>query len=384
MVQILFDPSTVEFSNFFQNTQIGSGDIYKGQLPFQRGFGSVRTQYGTGIGSVLSSLWRTLLPVLRSVGSSVGKEALSTGGRILENLSKEGKLSETFKKTEARQGARNLAQKLKEMFAESREVQLVGRIPADLFNQENLLLNNLEMNIEIMPHDSNFCLMQPQTNVDNYKLQITQCKLYVKFCDLVDSLSLSFNTKLQLEPARSSVRRTEIKNLELVAGRMDFYTNLYSETIPKRIIIGMVDSRALNGNSSLSPFNFRPFDVREITVSAGGHDFPGVSYDLDFNSYQFTRAYHDMCLATGFAFSDKGHKISMKRFKDGWTLFCFDLSTNAASSNHFDLIKLGATNLSIKFRYPTPATGVNVVIYSEFDGCVLIDKNRVVTTDLTV
>ncbi|KAI6194295.1 putative protein F54H12.2-like protein [Aphelenchoides besseyi] len=135
---------------------------------------------------------------------------------------------------------------------------------------------------------------------------------------------------------------------------MDFYTNLYSETIPKRIIIGMVDSRALNGNSSLSPFNFRPFDVREITVSAGGHDFPGVSYDLDFNSYQFTRAYHDMCLATGFAFSDKGHKISMKRFKDGWTL------------------------------YPTPTTGVNVVIYSEFDGCVLIDKNRVVTTDLTV
>lgn len=54
--------------------------------------------------------------------------------------------------------------KLQDMFALSKEVTLMGRISADLFNQERLLLNNLELNIEIMPHNTDFCLMQPKEN----------------------------------------------------------------------------------------------------------------------------------------------------------------------------------------------------------------------------
>ncbi len=46
------------------------------------GFNGFRYQRGAGIGSVFSGLFRTLLPVAKSVGRVVGKQALSTGVQV--------------------------------------------------------------------------------------------------------------------------------------------------------------------------------------------------------------------------------------------------------------------------------------------------------------
>ncbi len=46
------------------------------------GFNGFRYQRGAGIGSIFSGLFRTLLPVAKTVGRVVGKQALSTGAQI--------------------------------------------------------------------------------------------------------------------------------------------------------------------------------------------------------------------------------------------------------------------------------------------------------------
>ncbi len=46
------------------------------------GFNGMRYQRGAGIGSVFSGLFRSLLPVAKSVGRAVGKQALSTGAQV--------------------------------------------------------------------------------------------------------------------------------------------------------------------------------------------------------------------------------------------------------------------------------------------------------------
>lgn len=100
-------------TSFFQTTnQFEAGNIYRG-IDFQRGYeiGFVRPQYGRGIGNILSVLWRTLLPTLRSVGAAIGREAFSTGGRILENSAQEGNIGRTIK-NETPKGVRNLAKKV--------------------------------------------------------------------------------------------------------------------------------------------------------------------------------------------------------------------------------------------------------------------------------
>lgn len=85
MVHVVFDTNAVSLGDFIQ-TGGGSSTYFEGVAPYQRGRGIVLRQRGAGVGAILRGLWRTLLPVLKSVGASVTQEGIATGSRILSNL----------------------------------------------------------------------------------------------------------------------------------------------------------------------------------------------------------------------------------------------------------------------------------------------------------
>lgn len=109
MVHVQFDTSTVSLNDFIQVGSGGEINYFKGLPPFQRGYGY--RQRGAGIGSILRSLWRTLLPALRSAGTTVGKEALSTGSRILDKIA-QGENVKASVINEGKAGVGNLLERI--------------------------------------------------------------------------------------------------------------------------------------------------------------------------------------------------------------------------------------------------------------------------------
>lgn len=106
MVHVLFDSNSLSLADFIQS---GAGNSYfEGLAPYQRGRGL--RQRGAGVGAILRGLWRTLLPVLKSVGASVTQEGIATGSRILSNLAQGSNLKDTLI-NEGRAGVTNLADK---------------------------------------------------------------------------------------------------------------------------------------------------------------------------------------------------------------------------------------------------------------------------------
>lgn len=77
--------------------------VFSGQ-PFQR---------GTGIGSVLRSLWRVLLPIGRQIGSAIGRQGMESGARVLSGIVEGQGLKETLEK-EGRVGLKSLLDKASE------------------------------------------------------------------------------------------------------------------------------------------------------------------------------------------------------------------------------------------------------------------------------
>lgn len=102
-MHIPFDTRCVSYDDHV--VQIGGGlsedyellkepyTYYRGINPYQRGYGLNR-QTGAGIGDVLRGIWRYILPVIRKAGTSVGKEALSTGERILDKIAEGANVKE--------------------------------------------------------------------------------------------------------------------------------------------------------------------------------------------------------------------------------------------------------------------------------------------------
>ena len=108
MVHIKFDPNSISLSEF--EVQIGQGEYnyFRGSSPYQRGYGYRQT--GAGVGDFLRTLWRAVLPSLKSAGKVLGQEALSTGSRVLDKVAQGENLKETLRE-ETIKGVDNLVQR---------------------------------------------------------------------------------------------------------------------------------------------------------------------------------------------------------------------------------------------------------------------------------
>lgn len=100
-----FDPLKVEWSSFAKTSpelvvQYGGYNVFKG-MPYQR---------GAGIGSVLRSFLRYLVPIGKEIGGAIGRQGLQSGNRVLSNVLEGKDLKESLV-SEGKAGLKNLLEK---------------------------------------------------------------------------------------------------------------------------------------------------------------------------------------------------------------------------------------------------------------------------------
>jgi hypothetical protein len=199
-------------------------------------------------------------------------------------------------------------------FANGNTVQYISKLNPDLFNQQLFLISNVEMDIEISPQTSDFMLVREKplsepaalgpnpsdaqraahtTAMQNYQrsvarsqrkyeLELLDIRLMVKTIDLFDGLTLDISRKLDVEPARYGIRKTFLKSTYISPGRRDFAANIFTEEVPRRVIIGLVSKSSFNGHQQKSPFHFEHFNVRDIELNASGRSYPQYPYNLQY------------------------------------------------------------------------------------------------------
>ncbi|KAL3081145.1 hypothetical protein niasHS_012666 [Heterodera schachtii] len=268
------------------------------------------------------------------------------------------------------------------IFKGGKNAQFLSRLDFDLGNQELYLLNNLDLLFTIYKAKDVFLLQTLKANdTTKYRLTVHDVKIYAKMVEVQPSLNMSLYKTLEKQPATYAVRKTEIKSSFISVGRYEFEYNVFSATIPRRVTIALVGNSAFHGDYKLSPFMFEPFDLREISIHAGGVVYPAVPYKLNFSKDHFVSAFVDMYEALGMANSERSFDISMAQFKKGWTFFVIPLTSTLDDSCGFELLRSGTTNVRATFNSPIPLGGVEMIVLGEFDQMIMVDYNRHIVTD---
>ncbi|KAL3109570.1 hypothetical protein niasHT_011208 [Heterodera trifolii] len=268
------------------------------------------------------------------------------------------------------------------IFKGGKNAQFLSRLDFDLGNQELYLLNNLDLLFTIYKAKDVFLLQTLKANdLTKYRLTVHDVKIYAKMVEVQPSLNMTLYKTLEKQPATYAVRKTEIKSSFISVGRYEFEYNVFSATIPRRVTIALVGNSAFHGDYKLSPFMFEPFDLREISIHAGGVVYPAVPYKLNFSKDHFVSAFVDMYEALGMANSERSFDISMAQFKKGWTFFVIPLTSTLDDSCGFELLRSGTTNVRATFNSPIPLGGVEMIVLGEFDQMIMVDYNRHIVTD---
>ena len=258
---------------------------------------------------------------------------------------------------------------------------MIGPLHVDVFNQSKYMLNGVTMKVRMTRSKDSFVLMAKSDVTESFKVDILSAKLFVRKLKITPSLCLAHERILQQKTAKYPITRVECKVIHLPQGQKSFtHDNPFLGQLPKRIVLGLVDNRAFSDDISLNPYNFQHCNLNYLAVHLDGQQVPSTPLQPSFSGSSYIRAFYTQFTGGDGISSDTGNTIGRVQFVNGHALYCFDLTPDLSSScgHHFSVTKSGNLRLELGFEVALSITG-NVLVYSEFDNVIEIDKDRKVT-----
>ena len=254
---------------------------------------------------------------------------------------------------------------------------MIGPLHVDVFNQSKYMLNGVTMKVRMTPSKDSFVLMTKSDVTESFKVDILSAKLFVRKLKITSSLCLAHERILQQKTTKYPITRVECKVIHLQQGQKSFtHDNLFMGQLPNRIVFGLVDTRAFNGDISLNLYNFQHCNLNYLVVHWDGQ-LPWAPLQPSFSGSSYIRAFYTQFTGGDGISSDTGNTIGREQFDNGHALYCFDLTPdlNSSCGHHFSVIKSGNLRLELAFEVALSITG-DVLVYSEFDNVIEIDKDR--------
>ena len=250
----------------------------------------------------------------------------------------------------------------KALAAESKEIDMMGKLHIDLTFQNRYLLNGVEVRLRLIRSKDLFCLHR-NTNQAQNKVSLKEVTLFVHKVKPNPAVQFAHVKALQHATAKYPLRRVEIKSF----------------TVPTGNRSSVVDNNAYNGVITKSPFHFKHNNINFMTIYRDGVQIPSKPLQPDFTNDRFIRNY----LKKGQYYRDTGNAILREQYKDGYALFAFDLTPQMDSSEvGFELIKHGNIHIEIHFATATART-LTVIVFAENDNLLEIDQDRNVAFNYT-
>jgi hypothetical protein len=216
---------------------------------------------------------------------------------------------------------------------------------------------------------------------NKYAIEIEEAKLLIRKEKPSVSVQLAHEKALLRGNAKYPIQRTVCKVLTIPRGNLMFsQDNVYQGQMPKRIVIGMVNDAAFNGNVTKNPYNFHHYDLNFLGVYIEGKSVPHKPLTLDFKKGRYIQAYNSIFQALGKTAVDEGNFIDRREYRNGYTLIAFDLTPDSCDGGYFTQLKKGNLRLELHFAKALPET-IAVVILAEFQNLIEIDKSRNVIYD---
>lgn len=268
--------------------------------------------------------------------------------------------------------------KRQKIAANEAEIELYSNLHCDIFNINKFMINGVDLGIKLIKSKNEFHLHGTVA----YHVEIVDVNLFVRKVKINPSILLAHARALSVTSAKYPINRVEIKTLTIGTDiQSKSIDNIFLGQIPKRCIIGMIESSAFNGRFEKNPFNFEHFNYNYLALYIDSVQIPAKPLTPDFEKKKYIRSFYTLFEGSGIHFSDTGNGISYENYPEGNCLAVFDLTTDlSCNESHWNIIKSGTLRAEIRFAKSLTAP-VTLLIFAEFDNVIEIDKNRNINID---
>ena len=252
----------------------------------------------------------------------------------------------------------------------SREVELLGGLSIDLFEQERYLLPGVSMLLRFTRQTQAFMLMALD---DDYRIELLDMKLYMRKVTPAPGVVLGHKDALASTTAKYPVTSKKVTSVALPAGILDKKTEtIFEGQLPKRVVIGLVTAAAMGGAFNQNPFNFQQFSVTHMQLEVNGEPVRAQALKpLVEEEHRYIHSFETLFRGVNKLDGERGSIIKRADWPRGYALYVFDLTPDMDADDHYTLLKTGTVRLDLQFGAAL-GEAVNVIVYAEFDQLIEI------------
>ena len=256
---------------------------------------------------------------------------------------------------------------------QSKSVTMYGPIFEDVMGCDKFLINGVDINIKLHPSSPKFNLM---SGVVNAGCKVVLEDVYLRLCKIrpTESIITGHASILNTEDAVYPYIKTDLRVASIATGLQSFtWDHIFQDCCPNKVIIGLVSSKAMEGDYKENPFNFKSFNASNIGLFIDGDSVPGQP--MEISEANMITAYQGL-------FDPRNPitpNITREAFKTGYTLFQFTLEPYYGRE-FVDQIKKGNVCLKVRFSSALTET-VSCLVYAEVPQVLKIDKARNIVTE---
>ena len=130
--------------------------------------------------------------------------------------------------------------------AESRFIEMMGRLHVDLFIQDRFLLSGVSVKIRVIRSKYAFSLMASGQNPE-YKVNTVDAVLFAPKAVLSPTVQMTLIKALEKGTAKYPIRPVDCKVYSMPQGAMSHtHDNVFLGTLPKRLIMWCIENDAYN------------------------------------------------------------------------------------------------------------------------------------------
>lgn len=265
--------------------------------------------------------------------------------------------------------------KRKEFIGASKEVELVGKLHCDVLNCGKYLMSGIDMRFTFTINPASLVVISPDGLTP--KIEILDTSLLVRKVNLSSSVLVAHAQILNSTTAKYPYKRVEMHNFTIASGLYQkTIENMFLGRVPNRIIFGFCSNSSFSGALKENCLHFEHFNVSQLTLSINGKIVNSSPLKINYTSDSYMLPYIYSFIMTGNALVDDGYMVDRVAYKQGYSLYAFDLTSDLAANEPYSSPQQqGNVRLEITFAFPLPSV-CNLIVHSETADVVEIDRNR--------
>ncbi|CAF2156999.1 unnamed protein product [Rotaria magnacalcarata] len=264
----------------------------------------------------------------------------------------------------------------------SKNFDTYTRLSCPLFNQEKLLVSNVDLKIRLTRTSPKFHLnTQSDTEIAKAPFcSILETYLVIRKSKLTPNTYLAVENRLQADTAKYVMQSVVQRQHILPSSILSYSINqLQQGSLPSKLLIFFQSNKSSNGDYKADCFKFHHYNISSCSLYVNGI-LIGKPYVTTFSSDEkeiplVARAFHDLQLLLDDA-SPEGNGISMMQYNDNTAIFGFDLSSSYTDCQSvLNPVETGDISIKLTFNAALPEA-VTCNILMVFPAILEIDGSR--------